>query len=239
MIYLTSDLHGKLGPLKKLLEKANFSPKKDDTLYILGDAIDRNNNGGIDILKWIMGTPNVKFLLGNHEQMLLDSSWIFGDLSRVKLTAGMIGTLDRWKRNGGENTIAALKQETPECREEILDFLRTRPLYQTVWVDQKKYVLVHGGLGNYSPAKGMAEYSSDELLWERPYLTTTYAPKDFTVVLGHTPTYHYGKAYQNRMLKNGGWWNIDTGAAEPDRNPMLLCLDTGEAYYLEDGDTAQ
>ena len=70
MIYVTSDLHGyPLDRFLALLEKAGFDGK--DELYILGDVIDRNGDGGIRMLQWIMSMPNVHMLMGNHEAMLL------------------------------------------------------------------------------------------------------------------------------------------------------------------------
>lgn len=234
MIFLTSDLHGKFIPMLTLLEKARFFEDENNQLYILGDVIDRNNNGGIDILKWIIDTPNVELLLGNHEKMLLDSRWIFDDFSNITLHSGMIKNLDRWKHNGADCTIKVLKQETLESRRRIFDYLDACSLYKTIQVKDKTYVLVHGGLGNYSPNRNLADYSDDELLWERPYLTTVYNPDEFTVILGHTPTSLYDKNYKNQMLKTDSWWDIDTGAANKDGQPMLLCLDTLREYYLDE-----
>ena len=46
MTYVISDLHGySIEKLKMLLKKANFG--EDDFLYILGDVIDRNGDGGV------------------------------------------------------------------------------------------------------------------------------------------------------------------------------------------------
>lgn len=48
MIYVISDLHGiELEKLKSLLKKANFGD--DDLLFVLGDVIDRQNDGGVEI----------------------------------------------------------------------------------------------------------------------------------------------------------------------------------------------
>ena len=49
MLFVTADLHG--FPLHKflaLLNKAEFGKREDDFLFILGDVIDRNGDGGID-----------------------------------------------------------------------------------------------------------------------------------------------------------------------------------------------
>ena len=45
MVYVTSDLHGlELTKLKALLKKAYFN--ENDWLFVLGDVIDRQNDGG-------------------------------------------------------------------------------------------------------------------------------------------------------------------------------------------------
>ena len=53
MTYVISDLHGyPLEKFKMLLEKAEFSD--NDFLYILGDVIDRNGDGGVEMLCWLL-----------------------------------------------------------------------------------------------------------------------------------------------------------------------------------------
>ena len=66
MIYAMADLHGCAEQYFEMLQLIRFS--KEDTLYILGDVIDRGE-GGIKILLDMMRRPNVVFLAGNHEQM--------------------------------------------------------------------------------------------------------------------------------------------------------------------------
>ena len=46
--------------------------RPEDTLYILGDTIDRGPDG-IKILRQLMDMPNAKMILGNHEYMMLDA----------------------------------------------------------------------------------------------------------------------------------------------------------------------
>ena len=84
MIYVISDLHGyPLEKFKMLLEKAEFSA--DDFLYILGDVIDRNGDGGVEMLLWLMEQDNIELLLGNHEAMLLSCSFVFDDITDAAL----------------------------------------------------------------------------------------------------------------------------------------------------------
>ena len=237
MIYVTSDLHGRMDCLKKLLEYVHFNEREDDWLYILGDVIDRNNEGGVDILKWLLIQFNVQLLLGNHEQMLLANRWIFQEINQDNidaLDAKKIGLLGLWEENGGGCTIKALSKEPSETRQDILDYLDDCPLIECVSVRDENYVLVHSGLGNYSLSKKMRDYVMDELLWERPCLETKYNPEKYIVIFGHTPTSFYSEQFNNRMIKTDSWWNIDTGAAMEGGRPMLLCLDTGAEYYIEE-----
>ena len=64
MIYAMSDLHGCYDKYIKMLEKINFGD--DDTLYILGDIVDRGPDG-IKILQDVMKRKNVVALRGNHD----------------------------------------------------------------------------------------------------------------------------------------------------------------------------
>ena len=57
MIYVTSDLHGyPLKKIKDMLNRVGFSD--DDFLFVLGDVIDRGEDG-IKILKWMMSQSNM------------------------------------------------------------------------------------------------------------------------------------------------------------------------------------
>ena len=237
MVYVTSDLHGRMDCLKKLLDYIHFNDDEDNWLYILGDVIDRNNKGGVDILKWLLIQPNVQLILGNHEQMLLSNRWVFQEISEDSIDAideKNISLLSLWESNGGGCTMKALSQEPQETRQDILDYLDDCPLIESVSVGNKNYVLVHSGLANYSPSKKMRDYSMDELLWDRPCLETKYNPDKYIVIFGHTPTSFYAEQFKNRMIKTESWCDIDTGAAMEDGRPMLLCLDTGMVYYIED-----
>lgn len=68
MNYVVSDIHGHSKRFESILKQINL--KETDTLYILGDVIDRNPDG-IRLLRRIMKMSNVKMVLGNHEHMML------------------------------------------------------------------------------------------------------------------------------------------------------------------------
>ncbi len=231
MIYVSSDWHGTpLERIKMLLDKCGFS--SDDFLYVLGDVIDRGDHG-VELLKWIMQQPNVQLILGNHEIMLLDCDFMFEEVTEENtyaLSSLDIMSLRNWKANGAAPTIDGLANEPHEMRRAIVAYLKDAPLYEEVSIGDKDFVLVHAGLGGYEAGKSIEEYSINDLVWTRPYYDTEYS-EDFLTILGHTPTVFYGSKFKGRMMKTKTFYDIDTGASG-GLDPMILCLDTLEEFYL-------
>ena len=240
MIYVTSDLHGfPLERFQNLLDRADFSD--DDYLFVLGDVIDRNGDGGVGLLKWMMLQPNVELILGNHEAMLLACSFLFDEITPSSidgLTAERIDVLATWISNGAEPTLKALRalhSKDPDAAKDLIDFLRDCPLYDLVSASDREYLLVHSGLGHFDRKRRMKEYQPDDLLWHRPELGEHYFKNTITI-LGHTPTDYYGSP--GRAFHTPTWIDIDTGAANGGA-PMLLRLDDLREFYMEQKDQGQ
>lgn len=233
MIFVTSDIHGyPLDNFLGLLKKADFGV--NDTLFVLGDVIDRNGDGGVTMLRWMMSQPNVDFILGNHEAMLLSCSFLFEqitDESIKHLNFQQMQLLLQWMQNGSQPTMTALRQlkkKNPEMLGDLLDYLRDAPLYAAVSTGGRDFLLVHSGLGNFSPSKKLSDYSADELLWTRPAPDEKYYT-DMITIFGHTPTgYIWGE--KGKMFRTETWIDIDTGASSGGA-PMLLRLDDLKAFY--------
>ena len=68
MAYIIADIHGCYDEYKDLIEKLSITNK--DSVYILGDAIDRGENP-IRVLKDIMNRSNFTYILGNHDLMMI------------------------------------------------------------------------------------------------------------------------------------------------------------------------
>ena len=224
MIYVTSDIHGyPFEKFKKMLDDVGFS--EDDFLYVLGDVIDRGDDG-IKILRWLMLQPNAQLILGNHEMMMLESRFIFDEITEKSiedLTGSKLDAYSNWIANGGQKTVDALKIMRRSELEYIFEYLEEAPLIETVSVNGRDFILTHSGLGNFRKDKKLNEYTPHELLWNRPDINTKYFD-GVTAVFGHTPTVCYGEEYKGKAVFTDTWVNIDTGAAM-GMSPMLLRLD--------------
>lgn len=229
MIYVISDLHGyPLEKLKKLLEKVHFG--ENDFLYILGDVVDRNGDGGVEILTWLLSQPNVQLILGNHEAMLLACEFLFDEITDESISSfdsGKMEILTNYQLNGGDVTLKALSKlnkESPETVADILDYLHDAPLYEAVTAGGKDYFLVHSGIDDFEKGRKISEYPADAFIWAWPELEDEYFD-DITTVFGHTPTMNYGEKYRNKVIKTRTWIAIDMGAGDGVTEPVLLRLD--------------
>ena len=235
MNFATSDLHGyPLQSFLDLLGKAGLGPS--DHLYVIGDVIDRNGDGGVAALRWMMRQSNVTLIRGNHEAMMLDCEFLFASDTELLSVKDLNPTQERnllvWHRNGCMVTIESLiklKESDPEEMHALLSYVRSAPVYTEVSLPMKRFLLVHGGLSSFSPEKGLDEYSPKDLVWTRPDVDERYWD-DRLVILGHTPTQYYGE--KGKAFVTPTWIDIDTGAAGGG-SPMLLRLDDLAEYYAE------
>lgn len=233
MIYVSSDLHG-CDPerFRQLLDRAGF--RDADFLFILGDVIDRGP-WGAELLLWLTEQSNMQLILGNHEALLLACDFLFQeatDDTLDNLTPEKIELMNNWIENGGLPTIRGfgkLLKESPELVDGILDYLREAPLYESLPVNGRDFVLVHGGLENFRPDRPLSDYGPAELLLARPTLDTRYF-SDATVVFGHTPTQFFGPEHHRRAVRTDSWICIDTDAGA-GHLPMLLRLDDLKEFY--------
>ena len=117
-------------------------------------------------------------------------------------------------------------------REEILDYLKEFRLYEEVCAGGNDYVLVHGGLENFSEKKKLSDYSPDELI----YCRTDYSKPLFSgnkyLVTGHTPTMAIPENPKpGYIYRANNHIAIDCGAAFLGGRLGAICLDTGEEFY--------
>lgn len=174
--YVMSDIHGNAERFESIMEQINLQP--EDTLYLLGDVIDRYPDG-IRILRRLMAMENVKMLLGNHEYMMLDALYYNPDAPRDFF--GENPYFRRWYGNGGLVTHNHLKHLRKTTRAEIFSFLDALPLNIEVTVNDTQYLLVHGGIDEHFDDPENISY----VVWNRlrPY---DLVPEGKTLILPHT-----------------------------------------------------
>lgn len=214
MIYCISDIHGEFDRYKAMLELIQFSEK--DTLFVLGDVIDRSP-GGVDVLEEIMNQNNIVLLLGNHELMALS-------------TLGphfVIGARQLWRDNGGSDTFRDLTHfKTAEEREKILQYIQSLPDHLDIEVNDNKFHLVHGMPGS----------DRDSRVWDRPEVGAPAPMPGVTVIVGHTPTVYLngddGEPF--RIWHGEGIICIDCGCGNATDLRRLACLrlDDMKEFYV-------
>ena len=125
MKYVIADIHGNERRFNSILKQINL--QSEDTLYVLGDVIDRYP-GGIRILRRIMSMPNVEMLLGNHEYMMLRA--LGHPYDPYDTTSELIreDATELWYHNGGKVTHDFWKHIRKSLRTEIIQYLQTLPL---------------------------------------------------------------------------------------------------------------
>lgn len=221
MVYAISDIHGRYDKYSAMLEKINFGDK--DTLYVLGDVIDRGENG-IKLLLDILRRPNAVMLMGNHEAMMLDTLLEF-----TQISADAVSALAAWFLNGGEPTFNEYMESESVNRIAVLDSLEKMPYFAEISVNGNDFVLLHGGLENFSPERPLNGYSRDEIVWAEPDFERRYFEDKFTVV-GHTPTPTV--CGEPKIFRAGKLIDIDCGCAFEDGRLGCLCLDDFEEFYV-------
>ena len=231
--YVVSDIHGEYDLFMDLLDQIKL--QETDTLYILGDILDRGPHP-IKILLKVMQMPNVICLTGNHEWMALKClDFLMNEIKDIaieELDDNMLNNLVTWQYNGAKTTIDEFKALSREMQYAVIDFIKEFRLYEKLSVNDKKYLLVHGGLGNFSPEKAIEDYSIDELLWNRAEYNRQYF-KDVYLVTGHTPTQKIvGNLKPGYIYKEKHHIAIDCGYNGWNGQLAAICLETGQEFYV-------
>ena len=226
MIYVLSDIHGQEGRFAAILKQIELRPQ--DTLYVLGDVIDRHP-GGIRILRKIMAMPNARMLLGNHEYMMLRA---LGEPVDENVDDGR--AKEHWYRNGGRVTHLHWKCIRKTLRRQILDYLHSLPLEYSVEAGGRKYRLVHASVAENFDGELPYLNPTHYAVWKR--LEAGEWTGEETLVFGHTPTRHYRDLWPMEIWYGENCIGIDCGCGYPEGGQgRLACLrlDDGKVFYSE------
>ena len=235
--YVISDIHGELDLFEELLDR--IALKDSDTLYILGDVVDRGPHP-VKVLQRLMSMPNAVCLAGNHELMALEClDYLCTEIteqSAAAFDARMIRNLAGWQMNGSGSTLKEFRALSPEDRREVTEYMRDFLIYEELKAGGQDYLLVHSGPSNFSADKDIEDYTLKELVWDRADLSVRYRD-DIIVVNGHTPTQSIeGNPRPGYIYRTDGHVLIDCGACFPGGRLAALCLDSGEEFYSRTND---
>lgn len=209
---IIGDVHGHYNGLMTLLEA--IAPGSEDRVYFLGDLIDRGPQSA-QVVEFVHQSA-YPCILGNHEQMLLDS--FAGDKIQTHI-------LQAWLYSGGQATLASYGDAG--IPPEHLDWMRTLPVY----LDLGDFWLVHAGV---HPYMSLEQQTTDQFCWIRDEFHSTPQPyfPDKIIVIGHTITFTLPGVAPGEIAQGQGWLDIDTGAYHR-RSGWLTGLDITNALVYQ------
>jgi len=211
--FVLGDPHGALKAIKQVLKKSKFD-YEEDKLICLGDIADGFSETP-EALEELLKIKNLIFLMGNHDEWLLE--W---------LRTGE--ALPLWTRQGGQATLDAYEKQ-PKLKKKHLKFLEKALYY---YIDKENRCFVHGGI---KPGEHPSKTSKNHLVWDRDIWYKRYdglgAVKfdNFNeVYVGHTSIYEYSKT----PLPFGNVWFMDTGGGFEGKL-SLMNIDSKEIFQSD------
>lgn len=232
------DIHGNMRRFDSVLKQIKLQP--EDTLYVLGDVIDRHPDG-VRILRRLMAMPNVRVLLGNHEYMMLralNEPYDQGEAPNLEECRFL------WYRNGGEVTHRYWKRIRKTLRAEVIAYLKALPLNENIRVNGKDYRLVHAAPMEYFEAYTGPQHPNPThfAVWKR-WEDADPVPAGQTLIFGHTPTKYFRYANPMEVYFGENRIGVDCGSGfeDPGTDPYtargrLACLrlDDMQVFYSEE-----
>lgn len=232
MHYCISDIHGDYSRYCGMLDRIGLS--EEDTLYVLGDVVDRGGQP-VELLLDIMERPNVVPLLGNHEYMFACClAFLMKEVTEQNLSALHAEDLCsflHWQSQGGAPTLEGFRRLSPDQRQAVREYLGEFSLYEEVEAGGQSYLLTHAGPDHFSPRRPLGDYALHELLWTRLDYSKVYY-RDRFLVTGHTPTRNIPEnPAPDRIYQANRHIAIDCGCGHGG-HLGCLCLDTLEEFYV-------
>jgi len=236
--YITSDLHGDYYRFIKMLKAIDFDDKKD-SMYILGDVLDRGKYG-IKLLNYIRSfiEKGCMYLIkGNHE--LFAEMYLTGRLKERT-----------WSLMGGESTIEELSLMSYDEKGELLDYLKGLEYYIEYKINGVDCVLTHSGISaNFlieddngqidvvSSIKQAVAYNEFDALISNDIHYISYDKLkrlNKYVIVGHTPVMRLNNDNSYHILKNKYYMDIDTGAGHRKSGGKMSCIriEDMKEYYM-------
>lgn len=239
MHYCISDIHGWLDKYEKVLNYV----KNEDTLYILGDVIDRGKDG-LKILNDIEKRKNIVFIVGNHELFLYNYlKSLNNEFENKKVKA--VWTMEC---NGGTVTKEQVDLLSNEEKLKIQRFLEDSYLIKRVEIKGTKYHLSHSYtlfyIKNDLKFRDTTNSEKRKVVWNSVFprrsdpFGKTIDDTGEIYIFGHTPVQKVkDNAFDYKIIheyKNAEFYDIDCGCAygEDFSRLALFCLEDKSVIYF-------
>ncbi len=185
-----SDIHGCSKTLTALLEKINLS--EDDTLYFLGDYIDRgpDSSGVLDIIIDLQKTYSAIFpLMGNHEYQMLQAEKEYDEKYFYFYVKQLAKSKD-------------LLNKKRKLRKTYRKFMESLPFF----IETDDFFMVHAGF-DFKKKKPFKDI--DGILNIRGFKYDKEKAKGKTIIIGHNPTEFH--KIEKKIKKNKKIIYLDNG----------------------------
>lgn len=221
--WVIPDIHGNVNTLKQLIENV-IQLTKEDSLYFLGDYIDRGSDGK-SVIDYIMSIQDqrydVHYLIGNHEEFCirsyeLDQHRCFGKSSIHK----------DWIRYGAKATLTSFGVKRPRnIDEKYIEWMRKGEYF----IELDKFILVHAGL-NFNIPNPFEDTNS--MMWIRDFKVDIAKTGGKKIIHGHVPV-EYSLIENLIRSNNYNFIALDNGvyyksSRDGFGNLMALNIDTME-----------
>ena len=215
--FVVGDVHGCSKTLSRLLNVIGLEPT--DTLYLLGDYIDRgpDSRGVIDILLVLQGDGfDIRPITGNHEQLLI-----------VATQSEVFEDLEQWLENGGNTTLMSYGVDHPnDIPSEHPAFLEGLPYYRMT----SQHLFVHAGL-DFSLDDPLSVAGRTAMIRTRDAKVNSRKIGGRTLVTGHsTKTLDEirNSLTSKHILTDNGCYLGTEFSGKGKGNLVAVNLDTGE-----------
>lgn len=255
MIYIMSDIHGRLDLFEKMMEQIGYSDS--DTLYVLGDIVYRG--GSLAVMKRLESMNGVIPICGNHELSLIVSApkiirkpAVLSDYECILkyphnpksrgLFQGIKGMLDGQCITHLHEALSSLLYSpelttsadvallTDEEYQQLISFLRSFKVYDEVTVNDHRYLLTHGFT--------LPGIESGEFFTKPVDFEALDHPDCDTVIFGHKTTRDIRIRTEHSLKIPYTIWHdddkigIDCGAPYPHGQLACLRLDDMKEFYV-------
>jgi serine/threonine protein phosphatase 1 len=215
--WVIADVHGCFKTLKTLMED-KICPSAGDTLYFLGDYIDRGPQSK-EVIDYIRGLQRsdlfVVALMGNHEESMIQS--ILEARSQKKKWLGLFKkahyTRNAWYNYGGEHTMKSFGVDDPALiPDEYFEWLNSLHNYAI----EENYLLAHAGF-NFDIDNIFED--TDSMRWIRDFTVDLKKSGGKKVIHGHVPV-QLELIEESVKNPNFNFIDLDNGCVFRNRNGM-------------------